>query len=380
MTLDMKRGALLSEFQRLKAPDAKDPDVGIRGRTLRLVSLGERAIGLQLIQFEIEEGEVEITLEASFEGVNLELVTDRLDQRSRPVAHPPSPASASPSRRRRCCGSTAANLHRPRRRIEVLLDVDDAAPRSSCVSSASWPWSVRTRSTGIRARTPATNSPPRDGSVGMASIAAHEAAWSERWRLSDVEIEGDDTAQQALRFAVYHLNSAANPADERVSIGARSLTGQDYRGHVFWDTEIYLLPFFVTTWPEAARSLLMYRFRRLDGARAKAAGMGWRGALYAWEFADTGAETTPEHAIGPDRRVIDILCGKQEQHISADVAYAVWQYWLATEDEAFFLDAGAEILLETGRFWSSRARLEDRRPRAYPRRHRSGRVSRTCRR
>ena len=86
--------------------------------------------------------------------------------------------------------------------------------------------------------------------------------------------------------------------------------------------------------------------------------MGWRGALYAWESADTGAETTPEQVIGPDRQVVDILCGKQEQHISADVAYAVWQYWQATGDEDFLLDAGAEIILETGRFWSSRARLE----------------------
>ena len=86
--------------------------------------------------------------------------------------------------------------------------------------------------------------------------------------------------------------------------------------------------------------------------------MGWRGALYAWESADTGIETTPEHAIGPDRQIIDILCGKQEQHISADIAYAVWQYWQATGDEAFLRDAGAEILLETGRFWSSRARPE----------------------
>ncbi|HXC78621.1 MAG TPA: glycosyl hydrolase family 65 protein, partial [Candidatus Acidoferrum sp.] len=161
-----------------------------------------------------------------------------------------------------------------------------------------------------------------------------------------------------MRFAVYHLNSAANPADERVSIGARALTGDDYRGHVFWDTEVYLLPFFVLTWPEAARSLLMYRFHTLDGARAKAAGMGWRGALYAWESADTGAETTPEQVIGPDRQVIDILCGRQEQHISADIAYAVWQYWQATGDEEFLLGAGAEILLETGRFWSSRAELE----------------------
>jgi len=157
---------------------------------------------------------------------------------------------------------------------------------------------------------------------------------------------------------VYHLNGAANPSDEHVSIGARALTGDDYRGHVFWDTEIYLLPFYTMTWPEAARSLLMYRFRTLDGARGKAAAMGWRGALYAWESADTGDETTPEHVIGPDRQVIAVLCGKQEQHISADVAYAVWQYWLASGDEGFLLDAGAEILLETGRFWASRAQLE----------------------
>jgi trehalose/maltose hydrolase-like predicted phosphorylase len=185
--------------------------------------------------------------------------------------------------------------------------------------------------------------------------AAHEAAWISRWQCSDVVVDGDADAQLALRFALYHLNSAANPADERVSIGARALTGEDYHGHVFWDTEIFLLPFYTLTWPEAARALLMYRFHTLDGARAKAAGMGWRGALYAWESADTGAEMTPEQVIGPDRRVIDVLCGKQEQHISADVAYAVWQYWQATGDESFLLDAGAEILFETARFWSSRA-------------------------
>jgi trehalose/maltose hydrolase-like predicted phosphorylase len=186
-------------------------------------------------------------------------------------------------------------------------------------------------------------------------LAEHETAWASRWQRSDVEIDGDDAAQQALRFAIYHLNSAANPADELVSIGARALTGDDYHGHVFWDTEIYLLPFYILTWPEAARALLMYRFRTLDAARAKSARMGWRGALYAWESADSGAETTPEQVIGADRQVIDILSGKEEQHISADVAYAVWQYWQATRDETFLRDAGAEILLETGRFWASRA-------------------------
>ena len=195
--------------------------------------------------------------------------------------------------------------------------------------------------------------------LGWRSVLeAHAASWAGRWRRSDVVIEGDPAAQQALRFAGYHLNGAANPDDERVSIAARGLTGPDYMGHVFWDTEIYLLPFYSLTWPEAARALLMYRFNTLDAARAKAAGMGWRGAMFAWESADTGAETTPEQAIGPDRKVVQILCGKQEQHITADVAYAAWQYWLASGDEAFLRDAGAEIVLEAGRFWASRAGLE----------------------
>lgn len=173
--------------------------------------------------------------------------------------------------------------------------------------------------------------------------------------MSDVEIDGDPAAQKAVRFAVFHLNGAANPDDETLSIGARGLTGDDYAGHVFWDTEIFLLPFYILTWPQAARALLMYRFHTLDGAREKAKRLGWDGALYAWESADTGADVTPAHSVAPDRTVLDILCGVQEQHISADVAYAIWQYWAATGDAAFMRDAGAEILLETARFWVSRA-------------------------
>jgi len=119
------------------------------------------------------------------------------------------------------------------------------------------------------------------------------------------------------------------------------------------------LPFYTLTWPEAARALLMYRCHTLPAARAKAARLGCRGALYAWESADTGDEATPTHVVGPDGMVIPILCGTQEQHISADVAYAVWHYWQATEDTAFLLEAGAEIVLETARFWASRASLAD---------------------
>src|SRR5262249_23690520 len=104
-----------------------------------------------------------------------------------------------------------------------------------------------------------------------AVLDEHEAAWKARWSVSEISIEGDEESQRALRFAVYHLTSAANPEDDRVSVGARALTGDAYVGHVFWDTEIYLLPFYTAVWPAAARAMLMYRFHTLPSAQAKAA-------------------------------------------------------------------------------------------------------------
>jgi kojibiose phosphorylase len=194
----------------------------------------------------------------------------------------------------------------------------------------------------------------------VAGITArHRDAWLGRWKASDVRIEGEPAAQRTLRFAIYHLSSAANPEDDRVSIGARGLSGAAYQGHVFWDTDIFMLPFFTFTYPEAARALVMYRYHTLAGARAKAARLGYRGALYAWESADTGEEMTPPFVVAPDSEVIRILTGEQEQHISADVAFGVWKYWEATGDERLLIEAGAEILIETARFWASRAEREE---------------------
>ena len=128
---------------------------------------------------------------------------------------------------------------------------------------------------------------------------------------------------------------------------------------MFWDTEIYMLPFYVFTDPPAARALLMYRYHTLDAARRKAKAYGCEGALYPWELADTGDEVTPKTAVAPDGRLVVIRTGEREQHISADIAYGVWQYWRATDDDAFMVTAGVEVLVETARFWASRAKVED---------------------
>lgn len=186
-------------------------------------------------------------------------------------------------------------------------------------------------------------------------VEAHQRRWEDLWRAADVSVEGDAEAQRALRFAIYHLLSAANPQDDRVSIGARALTGSAYKGHVFWDTEMYMLPFFTLTLPEAARALLLYRSHTLPAARRRAAAQGYRGALYAWESADTGDDVTPQWIVMPHGQRAFVAAKSEEHHISADVAYAVWSYWRATGDDAFMHGAGVEILVETARFWESRA-------------------------
>jgi trehalose/maltose hydrolase-like predicted phosphorylase len=188
--------------------------------------------------------------------------------------------------------------------------------------------------------------------------ARHVEAWARRWDTADIEVDGDDDLQLALRFGLYHLMIAGNADDERVSIGARSLSGKAYRGHVFWDTDIFMLPFFVFTDPPTARAMLMYRYHTLPGARREAERHGHRGALYAWESAVTGAETAPREAKLPSGDTIPILSGQYEDHIAADVPYAVWQYWRATDDTDFFTQAGAEIMLECARFWASRAEAD----------------------
>ena len=156
---------------------------------------------------------------------------------------------------------------------------------------------------------------------------------------------------RALRFCLYHLLIAANPEDPTVNIGANALAGERYRGHVFWDTEIFMLPFYILTQPDTAKALLRYRHHTLDGARANSREYGTGGARYAWESADTGREECPKFTADGANR---FWTREEEIHVSADVAYGIVRYVEATGDTAFLHDVGAEVLFETSRFWVDR--------------------------
>ena len=202
--------------------------------------------------------------------------------------------------------------------------------------------------------------------LGYGTLMQESAdAWARLWETADVKIESSSGYDQlAVRFAIYHLNIMAKKDDPRVGIGAKGLSGEGYKGHSFWDTEIFILPYFILTQPEVARTLLAYRYHTLEGARQKARENGYRGAMYPWESAwmDDG-EVTPLYG-GADivtGEQIPILTGQIEQHITADIAFAVWQYFTATGDEEFMQRCGKEILLETARFWASRATWDEKR-------------------
>lgn len=187
------------------------------------------------------------------------------------------------------------------------------------------------------------------------TLDTQREAWAKLWDVSACAIVGDDRAALALNLGVYHLLIAANPDDATVNIGAKSLSGEGYRGHVFWDTEIMMLPFYLYTQPRAARALVGYRHHTLAGARDVAKENGTRGARYPWESADTGREECPKFTPDGKNR---FHTREQEVHVSADVVYGIVEHARVTADESFLLNEGAEVLFETSRFWLDRAEAD----------------------
>ena len=161
------------------------------------------------------------------------------------------------------------------------------------------------------------------------------------WAHSDIEASmyKDRRTQQCLRFNLFHILQASARV-EGTGIGARGLTGGAYEGHYFWDTEIYLMPFLIYTSPKVAKNLLRFRFSLLDKARKRAREVNQKGALFPWRTI-TGDEASAYFAAGT-----------AQYHINADIMYALRKYVEVTGDEDFLFDYGAEMLIETARFWA----------------------------
>lgn len=173
---------------------------------------------------------------------------------------------------------------------------------------------------------------------------------------SQINIDGiTDEEQIAIAFAQYHIIGMTPWDTNEVSIAAKGLTGEGYKGHVFWDTEIFILPFLLYSYPKQARKLLEFRYNGLNGARKKAKDYGFEGAMFPWEAAKTGEEETPLYAAlnihtGKSNKV---WSGIKEYHITADIVYAIEQYYTATNDWDFMNDYGCEMIFEAAKFWFS---------------------------
>jgi len=178
-------------------------------------------------------------------------------------------------------------------------------------------------------------------------LRRHRLAWEKLWE-SDIVIEGDPLAQKEVRSMLYHLYSFTREGTA-YSPSPMGLSGLGYNGHVFWDSEMFMMPPLLMLHPELARPMLEYRFLRLDEARRNAAAYGFQGAMYPWESASTGAEDTPATS----------LCGTFQHHVTADVAIGFWRYYLVTGDKEWLETRGWPVLKATAEFWASRAEKKD---------------------
>lgn len=185
-------------------------------------------------------------------------------------------------------------------------------------------------------------------------LAEHSRAWERRWELADIRIDADADEQVAVRFALFHLLSCA--AAGQATIAARGLTGLAYAGHVFWDTDVYVVPALVALLPDRARAALQYRVDRLPAARRAAVARGGVGARFPWESADSGEDVTPTSAPSPEGPVA-VTTGERAEHINGAVAWATQRYVDWTGDVDVLADGGRALITETAQWWTSRARI-----------------------
>jgi trehalose-phosphatase len=213
---------------------------------------------------------------------------------------------------------------------------------------------------------PLTNAEEALGRFGTFDEAfdRHRRAWDELWDGCNIRVPCDERVQFLLRFHASHVLQVCSPhtADLDAGVPARGLNGEAYRGHVFWD-ELYVYPFLNFRLPEITRGLLMYRYRRLDEARALARAAGFRGAMYPWQSGSDGEEETQVVHLNPRSGLWEPDLSRSQRHVGAAIFYNIWHYIQATADTDFLLGPGAEMMLEIARFWTSIAHYNPERDR-----------------
>ena len=190
------------------------------------------------------------------------------------------------------------------------------------------------------------------------AVAQATADWENVWKEENVVITGDITAQKLLHLNSYSMTSAAQPLankDLDASVGSRGLTGEGYRGHIFWD-ELFDMNFYILHSPELVKNLLMYRYNRLNAAKEYAKENGYNGAMYPWQSGMIGDEQSQEVHLNPITNKWDPDNSRKQRHVSLAVAYNIITYFNVSEDNEFMAKYGLEMLLDITKFWIDMAK------------------------
>ncbi|MFF7047604.1 glycoside hydrolase family 65 protein [Streptomyces griseorubiginosus] len=356
-TLDLRRGVLERTCEWISPAGSR-----IRVRSTRLVSLTQRAIAAVAYEVEPVDSRTRVVIQSEL-VTNESLPSPNGDPRAAkalksPLEHEEGFAD----------GTRLRLVHRTRQsglRVAVAADhVIDGPGRTTTsseemvdlarltVTSVLEPGQrLRVEKTVAHGWSGARSRPAMSDQVDAALAAAAHSGWDglldeqrgyldDFWGRADVEVDGDEEIQQAVRFALFHVLQAGARSEER-AIPAKGLTGSGYDGHAFWDTETFVLPLLTYTEPRAVAEALRWRQHTLPAARARAAQLGLRGAAFPWRTID-GSEGS---AYWP--------AGTAAFHVNAAVADAVVRYTEATGDLDFDRDTGVELLVETARLWRS---------------------------
>ncbi len=365
-TLDMARG--LAE-RRAVVRDAHGRRTAIREQ--RLVSMVRPVLAALRLELTPENWSGLIELRSALDGGITNHNTDRrvlpgyrhLEVSTRDLS-PGGPLLLAARTRQSRMGIALAARTRAdgvsSRRIDRGADV--IAEHLSCPATAGMALAVEKIASITTARDPATSEPREAACAAVDEAPAfavlrdeHARAWVRLWERVAIEAEHPVLAR-GIAFHAFHLLQTISPHSVQVDVGLPSRGWQEaYHGQVFWD-EIFAFPFLNHRFPEIARGLLLYRYRRLPEARRAARAAGHAGAMFPWRSATTGAEQTPDFQINP-------LSGhwmpdhtRLQRHIGAAIAHNAWHYYLATADASFLAEYGAELLTEIARFWASLAR------------------------